>query len=87
MLATKAGPHWALDPDEASQLDKAIKRAMRHQDMKVTQKQLDYAMLAYVVGTIYGTRIVTSVMLKEKKPPQNSPANVRPIFSGLPGSA
>ena len=63
----RLGAHWALDDDEAKQLDKAIKRAMRHQDMKVTQKQLDYAFAAYVVAQVYGTRIVTSVMIARGK--------------------
>lgn len=63
LLSVKAGPHWLLDDAEAKQLDKAIKKAMRHQDMKVTQKQMDYAFAAYVIATVYGSRVVTSVAL------------------------
>jgi hypothetical protein len=76
MLAIKLGPHWTLDDKEAKELDKAIKRVFRHQNMKVTQKQLDYAFAAYVFATIYGTRIVTTVVLarggKQAEPVQEA---------------
>lgn len=81
LLSAKFGEHWALDPDaEAKQLEKAIKNAMRHQDMQISQKQLDYAMLAYVVAQIYGTRIVTSVMLARAAETPKQPDNVQPIW-------
>lgn len=84
LLASRFGEHWQLDPDkEAKQLEKAIKNAMRHQDMMVTQKQLDYAMLCYVLAQVYGTRVVTSVMVARAEAVQKSQApNVTPFRQG-----
>lgn len=76
LLSARMGEHWRLDDDESKQLEKAIKNALRHQDMRVTQKQLDYAMLAYVVAQIYGTRVVTSITLARMQPGQTPPNNV-----------
>jgi hypothetical protein len=83
LLSAKFGEHWALDPDkEAKQLEKAIKNALRHQDMQITQKQLDYGMLAYVLAQVYGTRIVTSVMIARAQGEKPQAENVTPFRFG-----
>lgn len=87
MMALKLGPHWTLDTDEAKQVDKAIKRVFRHQNMKVTQKQLDYAFGAYVAFMVYGTRIATTVMLlrNPKQEPEQT-ATLHPFPQVVPGA-
>lgn len=81
LLAVKVGEEWALEDDEAKQVESAIKRVMRHQDMMVSQKQLDYAFAAYVVAMVYGTRVATTVMGKtaKKTEPEPAPVNVTPF--------
>lgn len=81
LLAAQIGEHWAIDENETKQLDKAIKRALKHQDMKVTQKQIDYAFLAYVLAQVYGTRIVTTIVVKTAEHKKQAPASTPNIFA------
>lgn len=79
MLALKLGEDWVLDDGEAKQLETAIKRVMRHQDMQVSQKQLDYAFAAYVIATVYGTRIVATIVSKKSGEEKTDAANPPPF--------
>lgn len=80
MLAVRAGDHWALEDDEAKQVESAIKRVMRHQNMQISQQQIDYLFAAYVVAMVYGTRIATSVM-GARQPAEAEPAvSASPVF-------
>lgn len=85
MLALKLGPEWELEGDEAKQMETAIKRVMKHQDMQVSQKQLDYAFAAYVVATVYGTRIVATVIARRAtSEAEPVPAGQSPFLGTVP---
>jgi hypothetical protein len=69
-------PELALDDAEAAQLQDAIKRVAKHNNVAMTQKQLDYAMALYAIAGIYGTRIVAIYLSRSSGPP--SPATAQP---------
>lgn len=81
MLAVKLDqPHWALEDDEAKQVESAIKRVMRHQDMNVSQKQIDYLFAGYVVAMVYGTRLATTFIGKKPEAQQEPTVAAPGVF-------
>lgn len=51
-------PILALAPEEAKQIDAAIKRVAVHYPLSVSQKSLDIGLLVYALADVYGTRAV-----------------------------
>lgn len=80
LLAGKFGEHWALDDDEGKQVELAIKRVMRHQNMEVSQKQVDYIFAAYVMATVYGTRVAATFIGGKKSDKEEASVASAPIF-------
>lgn len=99
-LATSTDePAWALTKDEAEALAVSCNHVLRHYDIKMSQKTLDFYALAMCAGGIYGPRLALVAMKNKAKqspkappvpqpPPQNS--NITPLNaprvngSGLP---
>jgi hypothetical protein len=61
-------PIIALDNDEAKQLSDAIQEVARHYPVGLTEKQLAWANLLMVAGSIYGTRVAAVMISNNKKP-------------------
>lgn len=85
MLAVRMQmPEMELDEKEAARVEKAIKRVTRHHPIAMSQKHVDYGMLAWVLADVYGTRALSIYMQKSgkaKKPALKTDGTVTPFPS------
>jgi hypothetical protein len=74
VLSLRAGDHWSLDEEEATQLSKAIANVARHYPVAKTQRAADWAQLMLVVGVLGVPRTVESLRLQKARAPARAPA-------------
>lgn len=71
-------PQWALEQSEAAELKKAVKIVAKHHKIPITDKQVDYFSVFVILFTVYGSRIMSTIMDK-KAAPQTETAKVVPF--------
>lgn len=74
-------PEFELTEEEAHKIAEAGTRVSRHYNMTATAKSVDFANLAIVLGTAYGSRVMAMKMRKdmerdERKRQRQPPENV-----------
>lgn len=90
VLAIRAGNHWELSEDEATQLSKAVANVCRHYPVARTQKAADWSQLILVCAVLGGPRVVQSMNLSPSPSPAASPGlghNGGPPLAPSPGTA
>lgn len=81
MLAVKAGAHWELSEDEATQLSKAVANVARHYPVAASQKAADWSQLLLVVAVLGVPRAVQSRAVAAR------PDAPRPAQTATPAAA
>jgi hypothetical protein len=64
VLAVRAGSHWAISEEEATQLSKAVGNVARHYPVASTQKAADWSQLVLVLAVLAVPRAVESWNMK-----------------------
>jgi hypothetical protein len=73
VLAFKAGTHWELSPEEATQLSKAVANVARHYPVAKTQKAADWSQLLLVILVLGVPRAVQSYNVASTAAPRGGP--------------
>jgi hypothetical protein len=78
VLAVKAGNHWELSEDEATQVARAIANVARHYAVARTQKAADWFQLIVIVAVLAFPRAVQSYQTQVATPARQSPQGQTP---------
>lgn len=82
MAAYFGGPVWLLNDEDASKYALAVTNALRHTDLEVAQKTVDYCNLAAAVVYYEGTRWMA--MRQAARQPAPPPRPLAPVFTFSP---
>jgi hypothetical protein len=78
VLAVKAGNHWELSEDEATQVARAIANVARHYAVARTQKAADWFQLIVIVAVLAFPRAVQSYQTSAATPARPLPQGQNP---------
>lgn len=67
IIATRRGPHWLLNDQDAKAYGIALSNAMRHLPITAAQKTIDFAALAVAVCAYEGPRIAVDMHIKAQR--------------------
>lgn len=76
------GPCWLLNDEDAQKYAVAVANALRHTDIEVAQKTVDYCNLAGAVVYYEGTRWMAMREAQRRPPPPQRP--LAPVFTFSP---
>jgi hypothetical protein len=82
MVAAQIGqPHWELTEDEARAVTTAGLDVLSFYPVKASEKAIAWGMLAYALGTVYGSRIIGSVLASRSSRPAPAARGQAPASS------
>lgn len=76
------GPCWLLNDEDAAKYALAVANALRHTDIEVAQKTVDYCNLAGAIVYYEGTRWMAMREAQRRPPPPQRP--LAPVFTFSP---
>lgn len=87
-MAHLGGPVWLINDEDAQLYARSISNVLRHMDVAVAQKTIDFVNLAGMVAYIEGSRLVAMRAASKAPPPQSSAAAFSaPVFQFTPPPA